>query len=216
MSGFVSQHSVLATGALAVGVAAGICAARAWYYGARSTAVAAEDPYVAIFRARSARDCDALAAAIRLRTVSSEPHMHGRCGAVGEVPEPEPVEEAAAGAAAHGCCGGGRSALLAMHALLAERFPVAHARCEVHVINELSLVYILRGSDSSLKPVCFMAHMCVDGCSAQPPLPPPPLRLLLLLLLPCYRRRIFTRGCTRWLQGRCSMPPARVVDSSPV
>lgn len=153
MSGAVSTGRTVGAGAVLL---AAVCVVRAALGAARGPARREpEDAYVGVFRARAAALCDALAAAVRLRTISHEPHNHGRCGAQGEQPEHA--------AAAGGDAADGPAAMRAMHVLLAERFPAAHARCEVHVVNELSLVYVLRGSDEKLKPVLFMAHMCVAG-----------------------------------------------------
>ena len=53
------------------------------------------------------------------------------------------------------------AAFSAFHALLAERFPLAHARLDVERIGEWSLLYRWRGSDAALRPALLAAHMDV-------------------------------------------------------
>lgn len=52
-------------------------------------------------------------------------------------------------------------AFLAMHQHLQDSFPLVHQQTEHYTINDYSLVYHLKGSDPSLKPVLFMGHMDV-------------------------------------------------------
>lgn len=49
-----------------------------------------------------------------------------------------------------------------LHRLLERNYPRVHASLERHVVNDLSLVYIWRGSeDESQLPYCVTAHMDV-------------------------------------------------------
>ncbi|NIS59561.1 MAG: M20 family peptidase [Proteobacteria bacterium] len=49
----------------------------------------------------------------------------------------------------------------AFHRFLEETYPGIHSRLTKKVINEYSLLYTWEGTDTSLKPVLFMAHMDV-------------------------------------------------------
>lgn len=50
---------------------------------------------------------------------------------------------------------------LGFHKFLEESFPAAHATLRKEVVNGYSLLYTWQGSDESLKPLVFMAHMDV-------------------------------------------------------
>jgi len=52
-------------------------------------------------------------------------------------------------------------AFKALHAFLEGAFPLVHKHMEKVVINEWSLVFHWKGSDASLKPALFMAHLDV-------------------------------------------------------
>jgi len=56
---------------------------------------------------------------------------------------------------------------LAFHAFLAESYPCAHAKLERETVSEYSLLYTWRGSDSSLEPVLFNAHIDVVPVSEE-------------------------------------------------
>lgn len=63
-----------------------------------------------------------------------------------------------------------------LHAFLAQRFPLVHARLKREVVGGLSLLYTWQGSDPSAKPVALMAHHDVvpvapgtEGKWQQPP-----------------------------------------------
>lgn len=48
-----------------------------------------------------------------------------------------------------------------LHALLAERYPKAHAAMQREQVGDFSLLYTWKGSDPSLKPILLMAHQDV-------------------------------------------------------
>ena len=50
---------------------------------------------------------------------------------------------------------------LAFHKFLEQAFPKTHGQLKKEVINKYSLLYTWKGSDESLKPVVFMAHIDV-------------------------------------------------------
>lgn len=50
---------------------------------------------------------------------------------------------------------------LDLHAVLEKYFPLVHSAMKKEVINDYSLLYTWQGSDKSLKPVLFMAHLDV-------------------------------------------------------
>ena len=105
-----------------------------------------------------------LCAAIRLRTISWDPpdqldsvQAAPRCGChamgnspvpPGPAPTPLAVEET-------------RDELLRFHALLHEWYPLLHSRAEVRVIHDLTLVFVLRGLDTTLPASVLYAHMDV-------------------------------------------------------
>ena len=60
-----------------------------------------------------------------------------------------------------------RAALLRCHAILAERFPLAHAAMRVDAINDYSLLYEWEGTDDGLEPVVLVAHLDVVPVSAE-------------------------------------------------
>ncbi|VDC00493.1 unnamed protein product [Peniophora sp. CBMAI 1063] len=51
--------------------------------------------------------------------------------------------------------------MLDMHDFLRGRFPLVHAKLDIHKINRYGLVYTWKGSDESLKPLVLTAHMDV-------------------------------------------------------
>jgi len=53
------------------------------------------------------------------------------------------------------------------HAFLEQIFPNLHQQLTLEMVNELSLLYKWQGSDSSLKPILFMAHQDVVPVDAQ-------------------------------------------------
>lgn len=53
------------------------------------------------------------------------------------------------------------------HAFLQQSFPALHQELALEMVNELSLLYKWQGSDSSLKPMLFMAHQDVVPVDAQ-------------------------------------------------
>ncbi len=53
------------------------------------------------------------------------------------------------------------SVFLAMHAMLAERFPLVHERLHKEVINGLSLLYHWKGADPGQKAILLLAHQDV-------------------------------------------------------
>ncbi len=52
-------------------------------------------------------------------------------------------------------------AFLGLHQHIQESFPVLHQQAEHYTISDYSLVYHVKGSDPSLKPVLYMGHMDV-------------------------------------------------------
>ena len=50
---------------------------------------------------------------------------------------------------------------IAFHQFLAQAFPKTHGQLKKEVINKYSLLYTWQGSDTSLKPVVFLAHIDV-------------------------------------------------------
>ena len=48
-----------------------------------------------------------------------------------------------------------------LHDHLRQRYPLVHSRLKREVVNELSLIYVWPGSDTSLKPIALMAHQDV-------------------------------------------------------
>ncbi|KAL6817268.1 carboxypeptidase S [Trichoderma sp. SZMC 28015] len=48
-----------------------------------------------------------------------------------------------------------------LHDVLKETFPVVHKRAKLEKVNTLGLLYTIKGSDESLKPVLLMAHQDV-------------------------------------------------------
>jgi len=88
-------------------------------------------------RERSIHYARILSAAIQLRTISNEK------GLANDI---EPSNE---------------SELLAMHDLLRNSFPTLHRLHPPRIINKLSLLYHIPGSDSSLLPIMLCAHMDV-------------------------------------------------------
>ena len=50
---------------------------------------------------------------------------------------------------------------LKFHKFLEEKFPLVHRKLEREVINDYSLLFKWQGSDSTIKPVVFMAHIDV-------------------------------------------------------
>ena len=88
-------------------------------------------------RDRSIHYARILSAAIQLRTISNEKDLAN---------DIEPSNE---------------SELLAMHDLLRTSFPTLHKLHPPRIINKLSLLYHIPGSDSSLLPIMLCAHMDV-------------------------------------------------------
>ncbi|KAJ3275414.1 hypothetical protein HDV01_000706 [Terramyces sp. JEL0728] len=50
---------------------------------------------------------------------------------------------------------------LDLHQYLEKAYPLVHQRLEKHVVNEYSLLFYWKGSDSQLEPIMLMAHMDV-------------------------------------------------------
>ena len=50
---------------------------------------------------------------------------------------------------------------LALHKYLEDNFPLTHQHMHRELVNQYSLLYTLKGSESSLKPILFMAHQDV-------------------------------------------------------
>ncbi|MDR3216667.1 MAG: M20/M25/M40 family metallo-hydrolase [Clostridiaceae bacterium] len=62
---------------------------------------------------------------------------------------------------------------LEFHAWLERTYPALHAAAEKTVINKFSLIYRIKGSDETLKPLCFLSHQDVvpatpEGWEAPP------------------------------------------------
>lgn len=113
----------------------------------------------------------ALSAAIQLETVSWDkpteegqpPHrsgcanpLHDHDSTAGSTPAFAPPPAAVAAS---------RVALLAFHDLLARRYPRMHAALERHVIGELSLLFVWRGSQPALPASALYAHLDVVPAS---------------------------------------------------
>lgn len=114
---------------------------------------------------------DALSAAIQLETVSWDPptdaghpphrsgcanplHDHGSAAVDTPAFSPPPAAVVAS-----------RAALLSFHGLLARRYPRMHAALERHVVGDLSLLFVWRGSDASLPATALYAHLDVVPAS---------------------------------------------------
>eukprot|EP00793_Prasinoderma_coloniale_P000605 PRCOL_00003754-RA len=60
-----------------------------------------------------------------------------------------------------------KAALLRCHAVLAERFPDAHAAARVDTVSDYSLLYEWEGSDAALDPIVLVAHLDVVPVSPE-------------------------------------------------
>ncbi|GMQ84938.1 MAG: M20 family peptidase [Acidimicrobiia bacterium] len=51
--------------------------------------------------------------------------------------------------------------ILAIHAFLRDTYPLAHGRCHVETVADLSLLYTWQGTDTGADPIVLMAHLDV-------------------------------------------------------
>ena len=110
-------------------------------------------------RTRHAQIAERLASLIRLKTISYDPgdtpphyHSGSSCGS---------VHHHLPAAGTHAEVAASHAELRRSHEFLRGAYPLMHSRLQVHVVNELSLLYIWPGSDPSLSAVCCYAHLDV-------------------------------------------------------